>query len=269
MAAVRSSEEQEGKRLNSIHPGLVCLNTAVDSFLLSGWQVRLVEVSMYNINRLAGLQFVFRSLSNACLLFIGAALRPGPWVCAAVHYQILAVCLLANKKKKKPAKWCANVAYWRPAWKWGQSEFEWQSWRHVPTCPLSFETVFGSVSSSLAVSLISSRQAVWRGLKSFTEPSPGLINTHFLLEILAQTHHGLLVIRWWHPVPPWLTHVHRSIQCWLVRGMHIKETACHHFILESKDYCSVVQPCTLSLLPFSIAPSPSLIFFMLLHAFTD
>lgn len=129
----------------------------------------------------------------------------------------------------------------------GQSKFEWQSWRCVPTCPLSFETVLGSVSFFLAVSLISSRQAVWRGLKAFMEPSPGLINTHFLLEILAQTHRILWMIRWWHPVPPWLKHLH-SIQCFLVRGMHIMDTACHQFILESKDYCNILQPYTLCFL---------------------
>lgn len=61
---------------------------------------------------------------------------------------------------------------------------------------------FGSFSSSVAVSLISSRQAVWRGLKAFAERSPGLINTHFLLEALAQTHQRLWAIRWWHsPLP--------------------------------------------------------------------
>lgn len=162
----------------------------------------------------------------------------------------------------------SHVAYWSPAWKRGQSEFERQSWRHVPMCPLSFETVFGSVSFSLALSLISSRQAVWRGLKAFTEPSPGLINTHFLLEILAQTNHRLRVIRWWHPVQPWLKLVHCSIQCLRVQGMHIMEAACHQFILESKDYCDTLQPYTLSLFPFSLPLSLWLIF-MLLHAFTD
>lgn len=58
-------------------------------------------------------------------------------------------------------------------------------------CAPSLLKVFGFFPIFLAVSLISSRQSVYRGLKAFTEASPGLINTDFLLEILAQTHHGL------------------------------------------------------------------------------
>lgn len=110
--------------------------------------------------------------------------------------------------------------------------------------------LFGTFFFSLAVSLISSRQAVWSGLKAFIKLSPGLINTHFLLEILAQTHQRLLVIRWWHSEQPWLKHGHSSIQYSLGQSMYIKETACHNFILESEDYCYTLQ--TRSLFCFSI-----------------
>lgn len=99
---------------------------------------------------------------------------------------------------------------------------------HVPPCLL--KTVFGFFSYSLAVLLISSRQPVWRGLKAFTEPSPGLINTHFPLEILAQTHHRFGLIRCWHWVQPWLKRGHCSIQYLL----HIMQQDLHQFVLSSK-----------------------------------
>lgn len=129
--------------------------------------------------------------------------------------------------------------------------------------------LFGSFFFSLAVSLISSRQAVWRGLKAFIKLSPGLINTHFLLEILAQTHQRLLVIRWWHSVQPWLKHGHCSIQCSLVQRMHITETVCHQFILESEDYCYTLQPCPLALFLHSLPLTLRLLFFVLLELLTD
>lgn len=132
----------------------------------------------------------------------------------------------------------------------------------MPTCPLSFENVFGSFSFLSAVSLISSRQPVWRGLKAFTELSLGLINTHFLLEILAQTHRRLWVIRWWHSVQPWLKHGHCSIQFLVVQSMHIIATACYQFIRESKDDRDLLQSYTLSLFPYS---RPLSLCFHLLH----
>lgn len=162
-----------------------------------------------------------------------------------------------KKKKKKKAKWCANQQHsiLKPCLKTGAKQnLNGKAGGMCPRAPCLLK-LFGSFSFSLAFSLISSRQAVQRGLKAFTEPSPGLINTHFLLEILAQTHHRLYVIRWWHSVQPWLKHGHCSIQCLLVQVMHIMETACHQFILESKDYHDILQPPSVSVSRLLQAPA--------------
>lgn len=131
----------------------------------------------------------------------------GLCVCAAVHCQTLAVCLLIKRGKLLNDVQIRDVANGnllpmgvKPIW---------MACAHVPL-------FFGSYVS--AVSLISSRRAVCRGLKGFTEESLGLINAHFLLEILAQTHHRLWIMKWWHSVYPWLKHGHCPVQCLLVQA---------------------------------------------------
>lgn len=157
------------------------------------------------------MQFLFQILSKPCLLSIHAEL-----FAALPRLLHLCSCVLSNVGSvptQKDLLKDVQISYagnWSPAWKWGQNELECQSQWHVPTCPLSFESVFGFF--SFPVSLISSRQALWRGLKAFAELSLGLINAHFLLEILAQTHHRLWVIRWWHSGPLWLKDGDYSIQ---------------------------------------------------------
>lgn len=192
-----------------------------------------------------------------------------PSVCTAVRYQVLAVCLL---EKKTQSKWCANqrCSIFKLCWKMGAKEnLNGKASCMCPRVPCLLK-LFGTFFFSLAVSLISSRQAVWSGLKAFIKLSPGLINTHFLLEILAQTHQRLLVIRWWHSEQPWLKHGHSSIQYSLVQSMHIKETACHHFILESEDYCYTLQTRSLFLFLHSLPLTLCLIFFFILfELFTD
>lgn len=119
------------KRLNYIPLGLVCLNhtvyglnTAVGSMPLSGWQVQLVEVSMYNINRLAGLQFAFSDLVKP--------FSPLHWRCTALCSALAPVsvqlCIIKCwqcvpsqiEKKLLNDVQISDVAYWSPAWKQGQ-----------------------------------------------------------------------------------------------------------------------------------------------------
>lgn len=225
------------------------------------------------INRVAVLQFAFQILSKPRVLFAGTA------PCSALLCPIcLYSCALSSagsvspRKKNPQSKWCANqrCSIFKLCWKMGAKEnLNGKASCMCPRVPCLLK-LFGTFFFSLAVSLISSRQAVWSGLKAFIKLSPGLINTHFLLEILAQTHQRLLVIRWWHSEQPWLKHGHSSIQYSLVESMYIKETACHHFILESEDYCYTLQTRSLFLFLHSLSLTLCLIFFFILfELFTD
>lgn len=216
------------------------------------------------INRVAGLQFAFQILSQALPL---ALPHLSVQLCIIKCWQCV-----SSKKNQPQSKWCANqrCSIFKLCWKMGAKE----NLNGKASCmclrvPCLLK-LFGTFFFSLAVSLISSRQAVWSGLKAFIKLSPGLINTHFLLEILAQTHQRLLVIRWWHSEQPWLKHGHSSIQYSLVQSMHIMETACHHFILESEDYCYTLQTRSLLLFLHSLPLTLCLIFFFILfELFTD
>lgn len=98
-----------------------------------------------------------------------------------------------KKKEKKNAKWCANqqCRILKPRLKMGSKRIWMAKLAPCAHVLLVFWNCVWPRLLSLACSLISSRQAVWRGLKAFTEQSPALINTHFLLEILAETSEAL------------------------------------------------------------------------------